>query len=435
MMSSPTRRALIWLIIALGALVVALIRVGGRDPDAASAPPAAVELSSATAVAQLEAAVQRDPTNANAYARLGVAYLQRVRETGDPALYTLAQQALDQALTLDPQQLDALVGQGLLATGRHDFLTALDWAAQARAINPYRADILGIEVDAYVELGRYAEAVTAAQAMVDLRPDLSSYSRVAYIRELHGDMAGAQAAMRLAVEAAVVGQEEWAWLQTQLGHLYFNTGQWAEAGALYEDVLRYRADYPYAVAGQARVHAAHGDSAAAVALLEPLVQRQPLPEFVILLGDLYTQTGRLEAAQHQYDLVRVIQQLQVEVGQNLDLELATFEVAYNPDATAALTAAQAAYAQRPTIYAADALAWAWHRLGDQTQAWAYSQEALRLGTQDALLHYHAAAIAAALEDTPAACTHLQTALALNPAFSFREAPAADALAQSLACDD
>lgn len=431
-MSHSTRRALIWLVIALGALVVVLARAWGNSP-AAAPPPAAVELSSATAIAQLEAAVQANPTQANAYARLGVAYLQRVRETGDPALYNLAQQALDQALALDPQQLDALVGQGWLATGRHDFVAALDWAAQARAINPYRSEILGIEVDAYVELGRYEEAVAAAQAMVDLRPDLSSYSRVAYIRELHGDTAGALAAMQLAVEAAVVGQEEWAWLQTQLGHLYFNSGQWPEAAALYQDVLRYRPDYPYAVAGLARVEAANGDVAAAVARLETLVQRQPLPEFAILLGDLHTLAGRPEAAQRQYDLVRLIQQLQADAGQNLDLELAAFEVIHNPDAAAALTIAESAYAQRPTIYAAAAMAWAFHRLGDQEQAWAYSQAALRLGTQDAGLHYHAAVIAQARGDTPAACTHLQTALTLNPAFSFRDAPAAHALAQTLTC--
>ena len=34
--------------------------------------------------------------------------------------------------------------------------------------------------------------------MIDLQPNLASYARVSYFRELHGDLAGASRAMRLA---------------------------------------------------------------------------------------------------------------------------------------------------------------------------------------------------------------------------------------------
>ena len=51
--------------------------------------------------------------------------------------------------------------------------------------------VLGIMGDAQTELGRYDQALATVQRMVDLRPDLASYSRVSYQRELHGDLPGA----------------------------------------------------------------------------------------------------------------------------------------------------------------------------------------------------------------------------------------------------
>ena len=56
---------------------------------------------------------------------------------------------------------------------------------------------------------------------------------------------------------------------------------------------------------------------------------------------------------------------------------------------------QAGYAATPTVRAADALAWALHRLGRDDEAKRSSDEALRLGSRDPLLRYHAGAIAAA----------------------------------------
>ena len=69
--------------------------------------------------------------------------------------------------------------------------------------------------------GRYGAAIATVQRMVDLRPDLASYSRVAYLRELHGDIAGAIDAMQLAVSAAGPATENTEYVRVQLGNLYF----------------------------------------------------------------------------------------------------------------------------------------------------------------------------------------------------------------------
>jgi tetratricopeptide (TPR) repeat protein len=431
---ASNRRPLLLLIVATlfvgAAILVRVVRV--RIMPQPVQPPAAVELSSRQAIGQLQERLRRNPQDAASYALLGQALLQQVRETGDVTLYTRAGQAFDQALQLDPQQLDALIGQGILALALHDFDGALGWADQAWAINAFRAQTLGIKVDALVELGRYPEAVTTLQQMVDLRPDLSSYTRIAYLRELHGDVDGALEAMTQAATMGMPGTEQWLWTTVQLGHLYWNSGQLDQAERVYRQALAFQDDYAYALAGLARVQAAQGDLGAAIAQYETLAKRLPLPEFVVTLGELYQAAGQPAAGRQQYDLVRTMQTLNAASGMNVDLELATFDAIHGADPAAALAAAQAAYAQRPTIYAADTLAWAYYRTGAFVQAQQYSAEALRLGTRDALLHFHAGMIAAAQSDVRRAREHLATALAINPHFSPLWASKAETTLQQLA---
>ena len=87
------------------------------------------------------------------------------------------------------------------------------------------------------------------------------------------------------------------------------------------------------------------------------------------------------------------------------------------DPSRSLALAMAGYALTPTTRAADALAWALHRLGRDQDAAVRSNEALRLGSRDPLLRYHAGAIEAALGQKAAARTDLEMALATDPGFS------------------
>lgn len=416
--SIPRRRPLAILLFAALILAIAIIVRFLNPPVTQPAkPPAPVELSSQSMISKLEARLQNNPDDTNAYAQLGLGLLQQVRESGDIALYDRAGKAFEAALERDPKQVDALFGQGILALALHDFTGALTWADKAWAVNPFRAQTLGIRVDGQVELGRYDEAAQTLQKMVDLRPDLESYSRVSYLRELYGDVDGAIEAMRSAVQTALPGTESWAWTLTHLGHLYFNRGDLDEAAAIYAQVLAAKADYAYALAGTARIDAAQGNTVEAIAQYKQITARLPLPEFIIALGELYEAVGQPDQARQQYELVEVIQQLNAVAGMNVDLEMALFTVNHGSDPAAALTQARAAYAERPTIYAADTLAWALYQTGDYTEAWKSSQEALRLGTKDALLHFHAGMIASKLDDVANARQHLEQALAINPHFS------------------
>jgi tetratricopeptide (TPR) repeat protein len=271
--------------------------------------------------------------------------------------------------------------------------------------------------DAQIELGHYSEAVETLQAMVDLRPDMSSYSRISYIRELHGDVSGALDLMQRAVDSGTSNSESAAWVRTQLGNLYFNSGDLDQAELEYRFTLQNRPDYVYAIAGLGRVDAARGDMKGAIQLLNQAVAIMPMPEFVITLGDLYQVTGQSENARQQYQLLETIEKLYRANGVDMDMEIALFNADHGLHLEETVALARKAYANRPSIQAADALAWALYKTGQFEEAQKNSNEALKLGTKDALKFFHAGMIAHALHDDQQARQYLEKALAINPHFS------------------
>ena len=154
------------------------------------------------------------------------------------------------------------------------------------------------------------------------------------------------------------------------------------------------------------------------------------PEIVIGLGETLEAAGRSAAAADEYALAEAMQRLNASYGMRVDLELAGF-FADHGDAATALRLARRAHIERPTIYAADTLAWALYSSGQPRAAMPYVREALRLGTQNSRLLYHAGTIEAAIGRQGAARAHLSAALALTPAFSPLDAPRATALLQAL----
>lgn len=386
---------------------------------AATAPPAPASIRDVEGqVASLERAVEDDPADLPAWQSLAVAYTKRASEVGDPAFYDLAARALDRADALDGDHAATVLARGNLALALHDFDEARGRGEQARAQRPHSAEVLGVLVDAEVELGDYDAAAGHLQDMLDLRPGLPALARVSYLRELHGDLSGAVEAMARAESAGTPGTFDTATVSALLGDLHFTKGQLRPAEAAYRRALDASSELVHADVGLARVEAARGDIDAAIGRLSAVVDRFPMPEAVILLGDLHTQAGDEGLAQEQYALARTIARLQQDAGQDVDLELALFEADRGEDPHAALELARRAHAARPdNVYAADVLAWSLLRAGRADEAVAPMEHALRLGTADPLVRYHAAEVFAATGDTDRARVELTAALDTNPWFS------------------
>ena len=375
--------------------------------------------------------VTADPDDPDAQLELGLALLQRIRETADPSLYGPAERALRAARRLLPQDPAPLIGLGGLQLGRHEFADALATGRAALDLAPESPGAGSIMVDALVELGRYDEAFPAAESLAERSPDLASLSRLSYVRELQGDIDGALDAMHQAARSPGVAPENTAFAWSVIGHLERLAGDPDAAREAYETALDLIPNHAPSLAGLGRLAIGDGDLGTAAARFERAGAVLPLPEYVIALGEVEEAAGDNDAARRQYDIARAEITLFQASGVTVDLELALFECDHG-DPAHGLDLATTAFDAAPTVRAADALAWCLHRTGDDATAMTRSDEALRLGTRDALFLYHAGAIARALDDGGTARERLTAALEVDPGFSATGAADARRLLDALA---
>ncbi|MFD7664585.1 hypothetical protein [Streptomyces sp. NPDC059788] len=396
---------------------------GGRAHAPVSAPPSSdvpVGRGAATGLAgtvsTLQASLRERPGDWLGWARLGAAYVEQARTTGDPTRYPQAERAVARSLTLRPRENDAgLAGRASLAAARHDFRAALRDADAALAVNPYGERALAVRVDALVELGRYTDALAAARHADAVRPGIPSFTRLAYVRELLGDPDGARKALEPALRSAS-RPDDIAYVATALGQLARSQGQYAAASRHYATALRAVPGHLPALEGRARTYAARGELGTAARELREVVRRYPLPGPLAAFGEVLEARGERAAAQRQYALAGTWADLARANGVAVDLETALIEADHG-DRSAALRAARAEWSRRHTVHSADALAWALHRTGRDREALPYTERAAAPGFRDATLLYHRGMIERALGRAADARRDLSAALSLDPGFS------------------
>lgn len=425
--------------VAIAAVVVGVVLVGvtattvvtgaGRTSAGASpvagasvAPAAPVDQLSST-IAKAQQALQAKPGDWQAWAVLGAAYVQQARATADPSYYPKSDGALQKSLGLHPDGNDAaLTGMGALANARHEFSHAADLARQAQAINAYGSTSYGVLADALIQLGDYDGATAAAQRMLDLSPGVSSFTRASYDLELHGRTDAARTVLQKALDDSTEPLDI-AFCHTYLGQLAFNLGDLDGAEKEYAAGLVLTPDEPNLLLGVARVQAARGQTAAAVAGYQRVVDLRPLPEYLVEYGQLLDSLGRTTEAKAQYALYATAQQLFASNGVRDSLTGALLD-ANRGLAGPAVSQAEAEWAARRNIDAADALGWALHAAGRDAEALGYAQRATALGTRSASFLYHRGIIEQALGMAPQARATLTSALSTNPHFSPLFAPRA-----------
>jgi len=377
-----------------------------------------------------QARVLADPDDPLAHNRLAAAYVQKARESGDLTYYGLAETAALRSVALlprGPSATSATTTLALVHLARHEFSEALARARAALDLGPGEAAPHAVAGDALVELGEYEAAAQAYGRIANVEGPRRPDSRLAYLQFLRGDAAGAIAGMRRAVEvirATSPAGEPAAWARAQLGDLLFHAGDLPGAEAAYRESLAAAPGYHRALAGAARVHAARGQFRDAVERYQKALAVIPLPEYAAALGDVYTRLGREADARRQYTLVEYIGRLSALNRTVYNRELALFYADRGVRPADALALARRELQARRDVYTYDVLAWALLRSGRAREAVEPMTQALRLGTPDARLFFHAGMIHHALGETDAARDHLGRALALNPAFHVLQAEVA-----------
>lgn len=358
--------------------------------------------------------IEKTPNSAMGYNKLAVAYIRLARETGDFSLNTKAETAVKKSLEIDKTNIEARKIKASLLLTFHKFQEGLEYGKELNKEFPKDAFIFGVLTDANVELGNYEEAVKSVQQMVDIKPNMESYARVAHVRSLHGDSEGAIEAMTTAAKIAdPKDKEAQAWCLVFLANEYFKIGNIKKAEAIYDEALQILPKYHFALAGKAKALAANGEYEKAIEFYTRSQEHVPLTETVIQLGDLYTKTGDTDKAKKQYELAEAIEK---DLG-NIDRRrLALLWADHDINLDEALNIAKTEHANRKDIYTADVYAWTLYKKGNFEEAKKIVDEALRLKSKDAQIFYHAGMIEKELGNKKAAKEYLQRSLDTNPHF-------------------
>jgi tetratricopeptide (TPR) repeat protein len=438
----------ILLLIGLGAILlglagVAMLEAGADRSAAASAPATTLDATASPAVppgdgsavdstasldervAFWEARVAASATDYSSTIALIDAYLDRVRTTGDLTDLGRAENALARARALAPiGDVALLLREGQVAFTLHQFATARDAAAEALARDPGNEVAVALLGDASLELGDDVAARDAYAQLTPLDDTAPVLVRLARYDLLTGEVEAAEAKMRAAIGAAEVRgfADEIAGCRLQLAELLRGENRVDEAAEAYELVLAAVPDHVRALGGLARVREAQGRRTEAIELLERAATRLPAPDLVADLGDLYALEGRDEAAAASYALVERIAEVAQATGGVYDRQLVLFLADHDRRIGKAVMLAEAELAARTDVHGYDALAWALYRDGRLAEADAAARQAMRLGTPDGRILYHAGLIAMALDRPGEARDLLSRAAEHEPALPPLQVP-------------
>jgi tetratricopeptide (TPR) repeat protein len=381
-------------------------------------------LTTAESLQLFQQRVARNPRDYLSETVLGRLYLRQAREEGDDEAYARAEDVLRKALEVNPEYASARTYLAAALQAQHKFSAALEEAQRALRDKPGNLPALAALGDAQLELGRYAEAAATYGQLAQQSPSPPVWVRVAHLAELNGRPEAARELLRRALnEQREISDSaaETAWYEFRLGELEFKTGRLSQADEHHSAALSARPNDLPALIGLSRVRAAQDRLDEAIVLLERVVAVTPHFDLLAELADLHALAGHESEAREQMAQAR----LRAAEIEHVSLErrhLALFYADHNIEAGRAVELARADLRERQDIYAWDTLAWALFRSGDFDEAAECARQALRLGTQDPLLYFHAGMIDAQRGKRDRAQENLRRARELNPGFSIVHRP-------------
>jgi tetratricopeptide (TPR) repeat protein len=373
-------------------------------------------------VATLQKKIAVDAADTKSIIALANYFILEGRATGNYAYYDkAAMELVTDVLKMDATNFEALTLKSLVYLNQHHFSDGLATAQQARKLFPYNAFVHGILVDGNVEMGNYDSALACAQKMMEIRPDLRSYARASYLREIFGDYPGAIEAMKLAVDAGVSGDEATEWSRIQLGNLYENIGDLKNAEMSYQIALNERPGYMYALAGMAHVALATKDYNKAIDFYQQAAKDANEGSFKEELAYTYFMAGQSEkAAELTNAVIRELNEnataanTDESIGHYADEELAYAYLSLNKYEKALDHALQDYHRRPKNIDVNETVAWIYFKKGEVARALPYLKIALLTNCKNPRLLCRSGLIYAKIGDASIAKKLLQEGLQNNP---------------------
>ena len=381
-------------------------------------------------IALFERRAGEDPYSGGDRARLAYLYLQRARETGDYADFRRAEGQARASLALRQTRNGSArlaLASSLLA--QHRFAEARTAAEALVAADPDQPSFRALLAEIQMELGDYAAARASFGRLAAHEDELAVAPRLARWDEIQGRTVEARnrlyAARARAAARGDLPREQLAWFHLRVGDFELRAGRLRHAERALREGLAVEPGDARLYAGLARVEAARGRWRRVLEYGARAGGRADLATLA-LMGDAHAALGESARAEAMYARVeagyaaspepyaRQWTQFRLDHGRALPQTLA-------------LLAAEAR--GRPDVLGQDMLAWALYLNGDLAAARQASRRALALGTREASFSFHAGMIERALGNPDGARTHLRRALRINPRFA--QADSARAALRSL----
>ena len=361
---------------------------------------------------------RRDPSGALDLAHLSALYLARGRESGDPRDAILAEDAARQSIRNRKERNGAatqVLETALLA--QHRFGEALPLAIAARNSEPDNASLRAALGDIQMEMGLYDSARVSFAGVHAAFGDPAVAPRLARWAEIEGQPDKARhllhAALATVRKLPEVPREQLAWYWLRIGDVELRTGHPLAADSAYRAGLAVHPDDYRLLAAIAHSALVQQNWKRAITFGERAIAVTLDPATLGILSDAYAALGdSVKSADYAHVLdVAVLKQPGA-----YHRAWSLFLLDHDRHVSTVARKIEQELRTRKDVYAYDLLAWSLHKQGRDVQAAAAMQLALKEGTQDAQLLYHAGMIEHALGHADIARTQLTRALAINPYF-------------------
>ncbi len=260
--------------------------------------------------------IASDPKLYPVYVQLAGAYLEKAKQTHDPAYLKEAERALHRSLDIQPS-LEAFQTLAALCNHRHRFPEAITWTQRALATSPEDTSMVAASVEAYLALGEGGQAA-ALLAREEAR-ETDFYLSAARGHWLKSEGRGEEASQAFvrASDAALIqkSNSHAAWGQVQAAGVWLDAGFVDRAEPFLARAAELDPNHVELGIHRAEMFEARGELNEALAVYEALLARAEDGELHVRAFALAKKLGKFADGQIHFEAAQREFQRAIEAGE------------------------------------------------------------------------------------------------------------------------